>query len=85
MAALLTADGTSVFEENIFDCRYRHVDAFIKMGADIQVLGKVAVIKGVPSLYGASVEATPTFVAERQWLLRLLQQTEKLKFLKSPT
>lgn len=58
MAALLTADGTSVFEENIFDCRYRHVDAFIKMGADIQVLGKVAVIKGVSSLYGASVEAT---------------------------
>lgn len=58
MAALVTADGTSVFEENIFDCRYRHTDAFVKMGADIQVLGKVAIVRGVPKLHGANVEAT---------------------------
>lgn len=58
MAALITADGTSVFEENIFDCRYRHTDALIKMGADIQVMGKVAVIRGVPEIYGADIEAT---------------------------
>lgn len=58
MAAILKSKGTSVFEENIFDCRYRHTDALIKMGADIQVLGKVAVVKGVKRLYGASVEAT---------------------------
>ena len=58
MSALATADGTSVFEENIFDCRYRHTDALVKMGADIQVLGKVAVVKGVPELHGAEVNAT---------------------------
>lgn len=58
MSALVTADGTSVFEENIFDCRYRHTDALIKMGADIQVLGKVAVIKGVSGLHGANIEST---------------------------
>ncbi|HRR76813.1 MAG TPA: UDP-N-acetylglucosamine 1-carboxyvinyltransferase, partial [Ruminococcus sp.] len=58
MAALTVADGTSVFEENIFDCRYRHTDALVKMGADIQVLGKVAVVKGVSALSGACVEAT---------------------------
>ncbi|MCC8135846.1 MAG: UDP-N-acetylglucosamine 1-carboxyvinyltransferase [Ruminococcus sp.] len=58
MAALVTADGTSIFEENIFDCRYRHTDALVKMGADIQVLGKTAVVKGVERLYGANVEAT---------------------------
>ena len=58
MAALATADGTSVFEENIFDCRYRHTDALVKMGADIQVMGKVAVVKGVPELHGAEVNAT---------------------------
>lgn len=58
MAALVTADGTSVFEENIFDCRYRHTDALVKMGADIQVLGKVAIVRGVPKLHGANVEAT---------------------------
>lgn len=58
MAALTIADGTSVFEENIFDCRYRHTEAFIKMGADIQVLGKVAVVRGVKELHGADAEAT---------------------------
>ena len=58
MAALAAADGTSVFEENIFDCRYRHTDALIKMGADIQVMGKAAVIRGVKGLHGADVEAT---------------------------
>lgn len=58
MAALTCAEGTSVFEENIFDCRYRHADALVKMGADIQVMGKIAVVKGVSRLHGASVEAT---------------------------
>ena len=58
MASLLKAKGTSVFEENIFDCRYRHTDALIKMGADIQVIGKTAIVHGVNRLYGASVEAT---------------------------
>lgn len=58
MAALAAADGTSVFEENIFDCRYRHTGALIKMGADIQVMGKVAVVRGVPRLRGADAEAT---------------------------
>ena len=58
MAALSVADGTSVFEENIFDCRYRHVDALVKMGADIQVMGKIAVVKGVKRLCGADVDAT---------------------------
>lgn len=58
MAALITSEGTSVFEENIFHCRYRHTDALVKMGADIQVLGKAAIIKGVPVLHGAAVEAT---------------------------
>ena len=58
MAALAGAGGTSIFEENIFDCRYRHTDALIKMGADIQVLGKVAVVKGVSRLHGANVQAT---------------------------
>ncbi|MBR0141681.1 MAG: UDP-N-acetylglucosamine 1-carboxyvinyltransferase [Ruminococcus sp.] len=58
MSALSVADGTSVFEENIFDCRYRHTQALAKMGADIQVMGKIAVIKGVNRLHGANAEAT---------------------------
>lgn len=58
MSVLLKARGTSIFEENIFDCRYRHTDALKKMGADICVIGKTAIVQGVSRLYGASVEAT---------------------------
>jgi len=58
MSALAVAEGTSVFEENIFDCRYRHTEALAKMGADIQILGKVAIVRGVSGLHGAPVEAT---------------------------
>ena len=58
MALLSIAEGTSVFEENIFESRYKHVDALNKMGADIKVYGKIAVVEGVKKLYGTEVEAT---------------------------
>ena len=57
MAALCTAEGATVFAENIFDSRYRHVDELVRMGADIRVEGKVAVVYGVPRLFGAQVTA----------------------------
>lgn len=56
MAAL--ADGTSVFVENIFESRYKHVGELMRLGAHIKVEGKVAVVEGVPRLSGAPVEAT---------------------------
>ena len=43
MAALCKANGTSVFEENIFENRYRHVDELLRMGANIKVVGRSAV------------------------------------------
>ena len=58
MAMLSLADGVSVLEENIFENRYRHVDALVKMGAKIRVSGRIAVVTGVRSLSGASVAAT---------------------------
>ncbi|MGN1114420.1 MAG: UDP-N-acetylglucosamine 1-carboxyvinyltransferase [Oscillospiraceae bacterium] len=58
MATLTKAQGTSVIVENIFENRYRHVDELVRMGADIKVEGKVAVIEGVKKLYGANVVAT---------------------------
>jgi UDP-N-acetylglucosamine 1-carboxyvinyltransferase len=58
MAAVCCAEGSSIFEENIFESRYRHVDALVKMGADIKVSGKTAVVTGVKRLYGARVSAT---------------------------
>ncbi|MEA4954265.1 MAG: UDP-N-acetylglucosamine 1-carboxyvinyltransferase [Pseudoflavonifractor sp.] len=57
MAAMCTAEGATVFAENIFDSRYRHVDELVRMGADIRVEGKVAVVCGVPKLFGAQVTA----------------------------
>lgn len=58
MAVMTIADGTSVFEENIFENRYRHVDSLVQMGADICVSGRTAVVSGVKELCGAHVAAT---------------------------
>ena len=44
--------------ETIFENRYRHVDSLVKMGADIKVIGKAAIITGVKKIYGAKVSAT---------------------------
>ncbi len=57
MALAAAADGTSVFVENIFENRFRHVDELVRMGADIKVEGRSAVVRGVKRLYGANVEA----------------------------
>lgn len=57
MALACVADGTSMFVENIFENRYRHVSQLCKMGADIKVDGRIAVVNGVNKLYGASVDA----------------------------
>jgi len=58
MAALLCSRGATVFEEHIFENRYRHVDELIRMGADIRVSGRVAVVSGVEALHGAAVRCT---------------------------
>lgn len=58
MAALACGEGTTVFVENMFENRYRHVDELVRMGADIRVEGRVAVVSAVPRLYGNSVRAT---------------------------
>ena len=57
VACLCQAEGTSVLTEGVWDNRYRYVDEFRRMGAQIQVDGKVAVIEGVDHLTGAPVEA----------------------------
>lgn len=57
MAVCLKAEGTSVFVENIFENRYRHVAELRRLGADIRTEGRVAMVSGVESLSGAPVEA----------------------------
>jgi UDP-N-acetylglucosamine 1-carboxyvinyltransferase len=58
MAASLMAEGTTVFVENIFEIRYRHVAELLRMGADIKMEGRVAIVSGVKQLYGAPITAT---------------------------
>ena len=54
---LAIADGTSIVTEGIWDNRFRYVDELRRMGAQIQVDGKVAVIQGVNGLNAAPVKA----------------------------
>lgn len=58
MAALCGAEGATLFVENMFSGRYRHVDELCRMGADIRTEGRVAVVCGVPGLHGAPVRST---------------------------
>lgn len=57
-AVLATAAGTSMVTEGVWDNRFKYVDELRRMGANIQVDGKVAVIEGVERLTGAPVRAT---------------------------
>lgn len=57
MAAMCTARGTTVFVENMFASRYRHIDELRRMGARIDAEGRVAVVAGVDRLHGAALEA----------------------------
>lgn len=58
MAAAAGADGETRFTENIFARRFRHVPQLCRMGAQIAVQGREAVVRGMPSLHGAAVRAT---------------------------
>ena len=59
IAAILTmADGTSIVNEAVWDNRFRYVEELRRMGAEISVDGKLAVIEGVEQLKGAPVKAT---------------------------
>ena len=58
MAMLAVADGQSFLEETIFENRYMHVPELRRMGADIEVHGRSAIVKGGAKLTGAQVMAT---------------------------
>jgi UDP-N-acetylglucosamine 1-carboxyvinyltransferase len=52
------AEGTAVVTETIFENRFMHVQELQRLGADIQVKGNTAIIRGVPGLNGAPIMAT---------------------------
>jgi UDP-N-acetylglucosamine 1-carboxyvinyltransferase len=58
MALMTKAQGTSVIRETIFENRFMHVQELARLGADIQLQGDTATIRGVKALRGAQVMAT---------------------------
>jgi UDP-N-acetylglucosamine 1-carboxyvinyltransferase len=58
MALNCISHGTSKVTETIFENRFMHVNELVRLGANIQIDGKVAVIEGVEKLSGATVMAT---------------------------
>jgi UDP-N-acetylglucosamine 1-carboxyvinyltransferase len=47
MSTLTVAEGTSIISENIFDNRYKHAEMLCRMGADIKIDGRIAVVRGI--------------------------------------
>jgi UDP-N-acetylglucosamine 1-carboxyvinyltransferase len=58
MAVMTTADGAAMITETIFENRFMHVPELCRMGANINVHGASAMVRGVPKLTGAPVMAT---------------------------
>jgi UDP-N-acetylglucosamine 1-carboxyvinyltransferase len=58
MALNCIAEGTSKVTETIFENRFMHVNELVRLGANIQIDGKVSVVQGVVRLSGATVMAT---------------------------
>ncbi len=58
MALNITAEGTGIITETVFENRFMHVQEMRRMGADITLKGNVAICKGVDKLMGAEVMAT---------------------------
>lgn len=58
MALMSVAGGLSVITETVFENRFMHVSELMRMGADIVIQGKSAIVRGLPKLHGAPVMAT---------------------------
>lgn len=57
VSVMAVAEGTGIMIETVFESRFKHVDELTKMGANIKVDGRIAVVRGVPKLHGAYVRA----------------------------
>lgn len=59
MTVLLSiAEGRSIVNESIYECRFKHMDELKKMGGNAKIDGRIAIIDGVKNLSGAKVKAT---------------------------
>ncbi|GAA4324963.1 UDP-N-acetylglucosamine 1-carboxyvinyltransferase [Pigmentiphaga soli] len=78
MALNAIADGTAVITETIFENRYMHVQELRRMGADIDIDGHTAVVRGVPRLSGAAVMATDLRASASLVIAGLMAEGETL-------
>ena len=59
MSALLTtAKGTSIIQETIYESRLKHLSEIARMGAQVRIMDRTAIIEGVTDLYGGPITAT---------------------------
>lgn len=58
MAVCTLAEGSTIFVENIFENRYKHVAELLRMGAKIKIEGRMAVVEGVRDLHGTRLVCT---------------------------
>lgn len=78
MSIACVADGTSVFIENIFENRYKHIGQLNRMGANIKVEGRMAVVQGVKKLFGTKIIATDLRAAAGLTIAALMAQGESI-------
>ena len=58
MALLSVTDGVSIITETVFENRFMHVGELVRMGANIKIDGRIAIVEGVKELTGCDVKAT---------------------------
>ena len=78
MALICIAEGASKVTETIFENRFMHVNELVRLGANIQIDGKVAMVEGVKQLSGATVMATDLRASASLVIAGLVAQGETL-------
>jgi UDP-N-acetylglucosamine 1-carboxyvinyltransferase len=78
MALMTQASGTSIITENIFENRFMHAQELCRMGANIKIEGRRAVVRGRTTLSGAAVQASDLRASASLVLAALVAQDETI-------
>jgi len=78
MAINCVAEGVATIRETIFENRFMHANELMRLGADIQIEGSNAIVRGVPALEGAAVMATDLRASASLIIAGLVAQGETL-------
>lgn len=78
MALVTQAEGTSIITENIFENRFMHAQELCRMGANIKIEGRRAVVRGKSTLSGAAVQASDLRASASLVLAALVARDETI-------